>query len=333
MCLRMAILMTLMLALAVSPGLADTPDAPAGQAETQPECARVASLLTDGGIYRNGVGDSEVYRRARGMLDGKKLAVYAAPSEKAVRMADGRASVRFDDSVICMGAQGEWVLCAYAVDAYRARMGYIHAPELARAMVQYGYELTLGGARGTLTEEAVLTDDPFAWGDAQPVPLSAGTQVVGLALWDGSRAYVEVPADGKALRGLVPLRAINLPEPETDEDTTRLLEGTQWALRGGGEMAGDVVRFGADGVCTMELSDADAERGGTGTRLTYAWTVSRYDAALSLFWDDAPTMLTLRGVDGAIMRMGLTLIGEDRMSLIDSEGSGVYQRFDGGLGK
>lgn len=325
--------MALMLVLAVSPGLADTPDTPAGQAETQPECARVASLLTDGGIYRNGVGDSEVYRRARGMLDGKKLAVYTAPSEKAVRMADGRASVRFDDSVICMGAQSEWVLCAYAVDAYRARMGYIHAPELARAMVQYGYELTLGGARGTLTEEAVLTDDPFAWGDAQPVPLSAGMEVVCLALWDDSRAYVEVRADGKALRGLVPLQVLEVPEPETDEDTTRLLEGTQWALRGGGEMAGDVVRFDADGVCVLELFRADEVQGEAGGQMTFAWTVSRYDAALSLFWDDAPYLLTLRGEDGAITRMGLTLTGEDRLSLIDSEGSGVYQRFDGGLGK
>ena len=328
MCLRTAILSALMLVLFVSSALADTPDAAAGQAETQWECARVASLLTDGGIYKDGVGDSEAYCRVRGKLDGKKLAVYAAPSKKAARMADGRASVRFDDSVICMGTQGEWVLCAYAVDAYRARMGYIHAPELARAMAQYGYELSLGGARGTLTEEAVLTDDPFAWGDAQPVPLSAGTQVVGLALWDGGRAYVEVRADGKALRGLVPLRAINLPESETDEDMTRLLEGTQWALCGGGEMAGDVVRFDADGVCTMELSDA--EQGGTGARMTYAWTVSRYDATLALFWDDAPYMLTLRGEDGAITRMGLTLIDEDRLSLIDSEGSGVYERITNG---
>ena len=132
------------------------------------------------------------------------------------------------------------------------------------------------------------------------------------------------------MRGLVPLQALEMPEPETDGDMMRLLEGTQWALCGGGEMAGDVVRFSADGVCTMELSDADAEQGGTGANVTYAWTVSRYDAALSLFWDDAPTMLTLRGKDGAIMRMGLTLTGRDSLSLIDSEGSGVYKRITDG---
>ena len=319
-----------MLVLTVSSALAVAPDTAAGEAETQWKYARVASLLTDGGIYRNGVGDCEAYRKARGTLDGKKLAVYAAPSEKAARMAGDRASVRFDDSVLCMGTQGEWVLCAYEVDALRWRMGYIHAPELAGAMEESGYVLSLGGTRGTLAKEAVLTDDPFAWDDAQPVSLGAGTEVVCLALWDDSRAYVEARVGRKAMRGLVPLQALEMPEPETDGDMMRLLEGTQWALCGGGEMAGDAVRFSADGVCTMELSDADAEQGGTGANVTYAWTVSRYDAALSLFWDDAPTMLTLRGKDGAIMRMGLTLTGRDSLSLIDSEGSGVYKRITDG---
>lgn len=337
-----------MLVLAMSPALADTPDTAEGLAGTPPsestnafpESAgelwalnRTASLLPDGGIYKDGVGDSEAYRKARGKLDGKKLAVYAAPSKKAARMAGGRASVRFDDSVLCMGAQDRWVLCAYEVDALRWRMGYIYAPELARAMEDSGYVLSLGGVRGTLAEDTALTDDPFAWGDAQPVRLSAGTEVIGLAWWDDEYAYVEARSDGKALRGLVPLRAFNLPEPETDEDMTRLLEGTQWVLRGGGEMAGDVVRFDADGVCTMELFDADAQEGSTGERLTLAWSVSRYDAALSLFWDNAPYMLTLCGEDCSITRMGLTLTGGDRLSLIDSEGSGVYERIDGGTEK
>ena len=333
-----------MLVLAMSPALADTPDTAAGLAGTPPSEStnafpvsagelwalnRTASLLPDGGIYKDGVGDSEAYRKARGKLDGKKLAVYAAPSEEAVRMAGGRASVRFDDSVLCMGAQGRWVLCAYEVNALRWRMGYIYAPELVRAMEESGYVLSLGGVRGTLAVDAVLTDDPFAWGNAQPVCLSAGIEVIGLAWWDEEYAYVEARPDGKALRGLVPLCTINLPEPETDEDMTRMLEGTQWALRGGGEMAGDVLRFDADSVCTMELSDADDGQGETGSQMTFAWIISRYDAALALFWDDAPYMLTLRGENGSITRRGLTLTGEDRLSLIDSEGSGVYERIDG----
>lgn len=337
-----------MLVLAVSGALATLPDTAAGLAGTPSgestsashESAsklwalnRTASLLPDGGIYKDGVGDSEAYRKARGKLDGKKLAVYAAPSEKAARMAGGRASVRFDDSVLCMGAQDGWVLCAYEVDVLRWRMGYIHAPELARAMEESGYVLTLGGARGTLAEDTALTDDPFAWGDAQPVRLSAGTEVIGLAWWDEEHAYVEARTDGKALRGLVPLQALNLPEPETDENVARLLEGTQWALSGGGEMAGDVLRFGADGICTMALFDADEGQGEAGGQMTFSWSVSRYDAALALFWDDAPTMLTLRGEDGTFTRLGLTLTGEDRLSLIDSEGSGIYERIDGGLEK
>ena len=337
-----------MLVLAVFSTLADTPDTAAGLAGTPPGestsaspepagelCAlnRTASLLPDGGIYKDGVGDSEAYRKARGKLNGKKLAVYAAPSKKAARMAGGRASVRFDDSVLCMGAQGGWVLCAYEVNALRWRMGYLHAPELARAMEESGYVLSLGGVRGTLAEDTALTDDPFAWDNAQPVRLSAGTEVIGLAWWDDEHAYVETRVDGKALRGFVPLRALNLPEPETDEDIARLLEGTQWALRGGGEMAGDVLRFGADSICTIKLFDADEGQGEAGGQMTFSWSVSRYDAALALFWDDAPTMLTLRGEDGTFTRLGLTLTGEDRLSLIDSEGSGIYERIDGGLEK
>lgn len=333
-----------MLVLAVSPVLAGTSDTAAGLAGTPPgestsafpESAgelwalnRTASLLPDGGIYKDGVGDSEVYRKARGKLDGKKLAVYAAPSEEAVRMAGGRASVRFDDSVLCMGAQGRWVLCAYEVNALRWRMGYIHAPELARAMVESGYVLSLGGARGMVAEDTALTDDPFAWGNAQPVCLSAGTEVIGLARWDEEYAYVEAHPDGRALRGLVPLRALNLPELETDVDMARLLEGTQWAMRGGGEMAGNVLRFGADGVYTMELFDAEERQGEAGGQMTFSWSVSRYDAALALFWDDAPYMLTLCGENGTFTRLGLTPVGENRLSLIDSEGSGVYERIDG----
>lgn len=277
---------------------------------------RMTALMSDGGISEE---TPEALRKGR-----TRYPVYTAPSKASCRMAGGKAEVSLRGEVKTYGGTGGWTLISYPINPGVARVGYIPVGNMAESMA-------LACAEATVTDDTSLTDDPLL-GQTSQMILRPGDAVVCLARWDAYYAYVETKKDGKAIRGFVPIAALNMEEPEEDAEGTERLAGTSWYLSGGGTMGADIYRFFADGSCMESLYDYDAPGRENAplpedeaSRSLKRWTVSRYDPALRLFWDDPEYMLTVTDTsEDVVCRYGLSL-GETSLSLIDSEGSGAYR--------
>ncbi len=136
----------------------------------------------------------------------QKLAVYAAPSSKAWRGANGKAKVSTNDTVWVAGYSGKWLLVMYETSGGSVRIGYIDSEKL-KGTPPAAETLALTSLSVTLTEAASVTDDPSR--SASIIrKLKKGASVTLLAQWN-DWAYVETKADGKTARGFIPLNTVN----------------------------------------------------------------------------------------------------------------------------
>ncbi len=274
-----------------------------------------------------------------GTKNGGRYAVYTAPDEHSCRMAKGKAEVSLGGDVLLFGAQGEWAMIAYQVSPRTARIGYIHAPELARR----AHGLFFTCAQAMVTQETFLTDDPLLSLYPQ-MTLRQGTRVTFLCQWDAYTACVQTSRDGQTIRGFVPLRALALPEPEQDAELRAALAGTSWRFLSGGSLLGDFLRFEADGTCVESCFDYTrplaAEGDGAGydglyeedeaSRRRGTWAVTRGGGAFAALADEMQAVLTVTREDGTVSRAVLVIDG-DVLDLRRGEAGGGYERLTEGV--
>lgn len=278
-----------------------------------------------------------VYLSDFGMLDygstvelnrKEKLPVYAAPSEDAWRGANGKAAVSLAEPFRVLADLTEedgWWMIEYDISDGERRIGYIREPERGR-LVAHGMEtipITL-----TLAEDAAMTDDPHG-GGREIARLHAGNTVTCLGYIDALWVMAQTEIDGKAARGFLPMRALDVPEQTPLPDVAAQLTGT-WQFIGGAELLGLAgVIFRPDGtltLCTTDDFDVFPPEnlipdGEPHAFVVYAAPEGRYG--------NADYVLELPRADGNATRYGFTL--EERedgtvLQLYKGEGGGGYRK-------
>ena len=278
------------------------------------------------------------------------LPVYTAPSTKAYRAADGKASVGLRGEVIVLDWRDGWLMIFYELDGGKARVGWVQAcSELTRALAKAGYNEESfhsgihrwGRMPATAAERTTLTDNPNSQGDAL-MTLEKGDPLDCLGCWGSLFAYVETELHGKTIRGFVPLRDVEIAEPQEDDSAMAQLAGTSWVFYAGGNMFSDFQHYRQGGSVVGGYYNYDAGGGfpeGQDWSLTpemiagwetCAYSICRYDPAWGLFWADVPYMITYTRSNGRMIRYGLHF-GPSSLTLYSSEGSGGYIPYTGAL--
>lgn len=145
---------------------------------------------------------------------GQKFSVYSAPSTKAWRGANGKASVSTNGEVWCAGTIDGWMLVYYETNKGSIRVGYIDGSGASGDFSALS-ELTFAGTPARITEKTKLTDDP-ARNNSSIVTLKVDREVTYLAPYSSNGqdwAYIETTTDGDRVRGFVPADSLEiLPE-------------------------------------------------------------------------------------------------------------------------
>ncbi|MBE5777296.1 MAG: hypothetical protein E7326_07275 [Clostridiales bacterium] len=189
------------------------------------------------------------------VLEGDdKMAVYAAPSSKAYRGANGKACVYADEEIWIRGqtGDGKWWLVEYTVSDDRGRIGYIKARGESNAPV-----IPEEGKQVRIARHIGVTDGPYQ-ALSSLFPLKTGDQVTCLGYVDAFRVYVEAKTDGKTARGYIPIQTLALPDDYRVREMEEKLIGT-WRFGGGGEVFGYGTEYRADGTCILLTVDEDYE--------------------------------------------------------------------------
>jgi len=152
------------------------------------------------------------------LKSGQKLNVFSAPSENSWRGAKGKAKVSTNGSVYAAGWVDGWLLIMYETNNGAVRVGYIHN---IKGTVDAPY-LSFSCTPMKLIGDCALTDDP-ATQSSSIRSLSAGEEVIYLSGFQnarGSWAYVETTAEGKTVRGFIPMKVLEA-FPEKDEEAEK----------------------------------------------------------------------------------------------------------------
>lgn len=293
------------------------------------------------------------------------MAVYSAPSEDAWRAANGKASVSLKESVNALGVvlSGEeyWTLLEYPVSQRTSRVGYVK-----QRLNMDWWDSSFASEPVMVGRDSYLTDDPVTTQYPQKA-LTMGEQVTLLALYDPYYAYVESEIDGKAFRGFMPLKDLMDNEDLIRDDIMAQITG-EWLCYAGGSMGLDYRILQPDGTLLKRGSQAfyDPTENDTGfptidsyceivwedeVNFTIAschwikdisqdpylsavnpmgnWYVTDYDPAAKRYWKETPYELVLFDWDSnCTTRLGLSLQGENALSLCYWEGGGGYVRID-----
>ena len=274
--------------------------------------------------------------------------VYAAPEDNAYRAATGKVSVSLRGEVVVLDWRDGFMMVFYASNDGSAHVGWVKENEpLIRAMADKGHEPDTflnsihrwGRMPAYAARQTALTDAPDLCGDAL-VTLEVGEEFICLGRWGSLLAVAETTHKGKTVRGFVPLKDVDIPEPPVDAQAMTRLSGTSWVFYAGGSMFADFQHFRSDGVIIGGYTwDGGWIPEGQGWDLepdmitewkTRAYTVSRYDPAWGLYWADVPYMMTFVGKDGHMNRYGLDF-DDDSFNLFTSEGSGGSIPYTGSL--
>ncbi len=154
------------------------------------------------------------------MSNGKQspTPVYSAPSAASYRAASGKASLSIGDSYQAYGVSGDWTLVEYSVSLRTSRIGYAKTDELKNTPIQ---DLSLSHETVTLQSPAFLTDDPHV-SQHTTVCLQTDAKVTYLATLLPYHMYVEAEADGKTVRGFIPLYAVQTEEEAAASRVTKV---------------------------------------------------------------------------------------------------------------
>lgn len=285
--------------------------------------AMVWSLSDGPGAHYSGVGKGTA-------------PVYSAPfGDSAWRAAEGKAAVGLKGEFWVLGAfvpeEGEPYVCIrYDIGERMQRIGYVRAADIGYSCGEQ--ESGFINVDVVAIADTDLTDDPDVSRCPQ-IHVPEGTQLTCIALYNDQYAYVsgEVRkgrfADGGAIVwGFVPLRDLAIDPngnhaPVACEEAAARLIGA-WTYYAGGSQAQDELIFNPDGTYTGITTFENRRLIDTGT-----WSVSAYNPACRLYWNEPRYELTLRDADGTANVRGLSFEeGEEAFSLTDWEGSGGYQR-------
>lgn len=144
---------------------------------------------------------------------GQQLKVYSSPSAKSWRGANGKALVSTNGRMNAFGwVDNDWLLIAYGKSKGGWRVGYVQATAF-KSSVPPCPVLSFEKHSATITEYAVLTDDPFDFSD-EIETLAPGTAVTYLSRYTNpsgiALAYIESKIGSKVVRGFVDLGSLSL---------------------------------------------------------------------------------------------------------------------------
>ena len=147
---------------------------------------------------------------ARGTFTaGQKFAVYSAPSARSWRGANGKAAITSGSEIFVAGTEDDWILILYELDSGVTRVGYIQSQKIDGQYTS-GEALSFPRIQMTLTENAVMTDDPIRQ-KTTVGKLKKGTKVTCLAGYRGW-IYAEAKISGKTARGFIAPSSLGLEE-------------------------------------------------------------------------------------------------------------------------
>lgn len=262
---------------------------------------------------------------------GKKgtVPVYSAPSTKAWRAGNGKASVSLKGDIHVLrewDVDGEtWLHIRYEVSQRTHRFGFIRAADLPGYKPVGSDEYQAISVPVQAAVDTWLTDDPLV-SQFRQAEVTGGDELTCIGVFDDMYALVQTTVDGKEAWLFAPLKDLT-PVPGTVlTDVMAQLDGC-WEYWAGGSMASDYLRLNADGTF---CDPAQPSVGGT-------WVVTAYDSARGKYWDDPPYEIALIYHDGRANIRGLTITGpedtgdgvlRDAFSLTNWEGGGGYVRID-----
>ncbi len=255
------------------------------------------------------------------LTDGSKQPVYSAPDAGSFRAAKGKAAVSLKDrqGLFLLGRIPGWDIIQYKVSNRTSRIGYIETGHISDTVWD---ERTFYPIDGVVLADSYLTDDPSV-SQYHQAELSAGQPVRALGCYNSFYAYVEAQADGRTIRGFMPLRDLDIPMEEVPEVAAQLV-GEYYYYAGGGMVQWDELTLHADGTFTATWYLEDSE---TPNIETGAWQVLRYHPEQGLFWYGGDLAFTMLHADGRYVYCSLAL-DEEGFSLGDIEGSGGYRRME-----
>lgn len=139
----------------------------------------------------------------------QKYDVYSAPDKDALRGGNGKAKVSTNGWIQVFGAEGEWILIQYSIDAEHCRFGYISDRTLPKNanVPELGFIRTEAWA----TENLSATDDPLC-SRSELFAVEEGRPVYWLATM-GDWAYIE-SIDGEYARAFVPAAGLKVCSDE-----------------------------------------------------------------------------------------------------------------------
>ena len=271
------------------------------------------------GILNNWVCLSD-RRAVQGQKGGATVPVYAAPDESAWRAAKGKAAMSLKGDYTVLGTEGAWTVVSYQVSQRTSRIGYVLSSLLGQETNDADPFVHVPGV--TL-QATYLTDDPEV-SQFHQAELAAGEQLTLLGWFNPYYAYAETTVDGKAFRGFVPLRDVDVLLPEADAAMAAQAVG-MWAFEaGGGYAPADYMVLNADGTFAASM-DAGFLRGESAAEITGRWSIHPYDAAWGRFWAEPAYQMLFEMDDGRVICGGLHL-SENELSLTDEEGGGGFVR-------
>ena len=331
-------------------------------------CPNPAAAITTyspliGGLLPESVEDVERINRAMTLLPQSQyiavtlegvgsgtLPVYTAPDTKSHRAANGKAAVGLKGGMVVIDWRDDWMMVFYELGGGKARVGCVQENQaLRRALEQRGMREEdfdsgihrFGRMPASAARSTALTDNPNTTGDVL-MTLGAGEAFTCLGRWGSLYAYAETTLEGKTVRGFVPLKDVDIPEPQEDPGAMAQLAGTSWAFYAGGSMFADFQHFGQNGTVTggdynydegygfPEEAGWNLETGMIARWRVCPYVVCRYDKAWGLYWADVPYMITYTREDGYVSRYGLRFDG-DSLSLYTEEGSGSFIPYTGSM--
>jgi len=149
------------------------------------------------------IPDGTLSARRIQFTGGKKYPVYNGPGSAYGLSGNGSAHVSTNDWIQVFGEENGWIMIQYDITRDRMRIGWIDAGALPRnANVP---QLDFAPVPARVLRTVSVTDDPLNSGHAI-FTLLEGQNVHWLATL-GDWAYIEC-ADGRSLRGFVPLNAL-----------------------------------------------------------------------------------------------------------------------------
>lgn len=141
----------------------------------------------------------------------QKFPVYSAPSDRAWRGANGKASMSTNGAVYAGGWDGGWLLVMYEVNSGAMRVGYIDGQQL-QGDTPHCDILQFACRDATIQSQCTLTDDPVRT-SAAITTLMPGAAVRYLRTYTNAGtalAYVETTVGGQTARGFVPASCVAL---------------------------------------------------------------------------------------------------------------------------